>query len=183
MARIGDIEALEEALDTRASQMDVRQLAMQQGTLAQSLNDIADWLAVRPETADGTKGTGSSATRFKCLTCDREIKGQSGSPASERANKGSFLPKLENMPGAHPGAPVGPGINAAEMRRLAEEKLGASLSRKGASPPKGAEFEEYGADRDKSPARARSGRVPIPMPNSALVPKVVPGAQRTPVFF
>ncbi len=31
----------------------------------QSVNGMADWLAVRPETADGVKGTGASATRFK----------------------------------------------------------------------------------------------------------------------
>uniref|UniRef100_A0A7S0S532 Uncharacterized protein n=1 Tax=Chlamydomonas leiostraca TaxID=1034604 RepID=A0A7S0S532_9CHLO len=183
VARVADIAVLEEALDSKASQGDVRQLAAQQATLAQSVNGIADWLAVRPDTADGAKGTGASATRFKCLTCDREIKGQAGANPAERAAKGSFLPKLENMPGSHPGAPVGPGINAAEMRRLAEEKMGGTLARKGVSPPRGADFDDYGADRGGSPGRSRSARVAIPMNNSSLVPKVSPGVQRTPVFF
>lgn len=60
----------------------------------------------------------------RCLTCDRELKSQptGASPDAVKA-KGSFLPKLDNLPAAHPGPPVGPGINAAEMRRLVDEKL------------------------------------------------------------
>lgn len=188
MARVADIAALEEMLEGKAEQADVRQLAQQQAALAQSVNGIADWLAVRPETSDGAKGTGSSATKFKCLTCDREIRGQSaGVHPAERAAKGSFLPKLEGLPGGHMGAPLGPGINAAEMRRLAEEKLGGSVGRKGASPPRGAELDEYGSGpggegRGGSPGRARSGRQAIPMTSSAFVPKVAAGQGRTPVF-
>jgi hypothetical protein len=40
---------------------------------------MAEWLAMRPETADGAKGSGGSATKFKCLTCDREMRSQ-GTP-------------------------------------------------------------------------------------------------------
>ena len=44
---------------------DVRLLAQQQSALAQSVNGMAEWLAVRPTTSDGNKGTGSSMTKFK----------------------------------------------------------------------------------------------------------------------
>ena len=44
---------------------DVRLLAQQQSALAQSVNGMAEWLAVRPITSDGNKGTGSSMTKFK----------------------------------------------------------------------------------------------------------------------
>jgi|LauGreSBDMM110SN_4_FD.fasta_scaffold1350698_1 hypothetical protein len=52
----------------------------------------------------------------RCLTCDREIKSQSGGNGSVgRHNKGVFLPKLESALGAH-GSPGGPGFNAAEIK-------------------------------------------------------------------
>ncbi len=58
----------------------------------------------------------------RCLTCDREIRTQNGgTPPKDAKAKGTFLPRLEGMP-ASPGAPVGPGINAGELRRLAEER-------------------------------------------------------------
>lgn len=65
MVRAEDIAAFEEALDSKAEQADVRQLAAQQAALAQSVNGMAEWLAVRPDTADGARGTGASATKFK----------------------------------------------------------------------------------------------------------------------
>jgi hypothetical protein len=60
------LQALEEMIEGRASQSDLRQLAMQQANLAQSINGMAEWLAVRPDTADGVRGTGAAATRFRC---------------------------------------------------------------------------------------------------------------------
>ncbi|KAJ9526605.1 hypothetical protein QJQ45_017631, partial [Haematococcus lacustris] len=70
-----------------------------------------------------------------CLTCDREIKGQGlgHSSGPEAKARGSFLPKLEPLAGGHAGAPVGPGINVAEARRLVEEKLTGHLSPKSTS--------------------------------------------------
>ncbi|KAJ9526604.1 hypothetical protein QJQ45_017632 [Haematococcus lacustris] len=65
VAKVSDLASLEEALESRASQADLRQLALQQANLAQSMNGIAEWLAVRPETSDGIKGIGASVTRFK----------------------------------------------------------------------------------------------------------------------
>lgn len=68
--QVSDLEMLEQAMESLASASDVRHLAMQQAVLAQSVNGMADWLAVRPDTADGVKGTGASATRFKCVRVD-----------------------------------------------------------------------------------------------------------------
>ncbi len=65
VVRLSDVNALEDAIEKCATAADVRQLAAQQASLAQSVSGMADWLAVRPDTADGVKNTGSSATRFK----------------------------------------------------------------------------------------------------------------------
>lgn len=62
---MSDIELLAREVEAKASLQDIRQLAMQQQTLAQSVNGMAEWLAVRPENADGVKGTGASATKYK----------------------------------------------------------------------------------------------------------------------
>ena len=52
----------------------------------------------------------------RCLTCDREMKTQSGgNNSSERQQKGKFLPKLDSVQGK-PTTPAGPGLNAAEIR-------------------------------------------------------------------
>ncbi|KAJ9526319.1 hypothetical protein QJQ45_009768, partial [Haematococcus lacustris] len=186
VAKVSDLASLEEALESRASQADLRQLALQQANLAQSMNGIAEWLAVRPETSDGIKGIGASVTRFKCLTCDREIKGQGlgHSSGPEAKARGSFLPKLEPLAGGHAGAPVGPGINVAEARRLVEEKLTGHLSpNRKSSPLRGTDGDTQGQDEPASNrARATSARTALPMTNSALVPKAAPGIGRTPVF-
>ncbi len=76
VARLSDLGALEEAIEQRAMASDVRQLAAQQASLAQSVSGMADWLAVRPDTADGIKGTGSSATRFKCALAVQQARVQ-----------------------------------------------------------------------------------------------------------
>ncbi len=62
----------------------------------------------------------------RCLVCDRELRGQDdgGGGAAEGRAKGAFLPRLEGMPPAqHAGAPAGPGLNTAELRRLVEQRL------------------------------------------------------------
>ncbi len=79
VATLNDLDGVGAELDGKANISDLKLLAQQQAALAQSVNGMAEWLAVRPETSDGSKGTGSSATKFKCLTCDREIKSQGGS--------------------------------------------------------------------------------------------------------
>eukprot|EP00798_Chlamydomonas_sp_ICE-L_P031624 gene31624-6818_t len=121
VAKIQDLQEIEEELEMKASSADVRQLATQQQQLAQSIGSMAEWLAVRPETADGTKGTGSSLTRFKCLTCDREIKTQ-GQGNGGAQMRGSFLPKLDGVSGGS-SLPGGPGLNAAEARKIVEDRL------------------------------------------------------------
>ena len=65
VATLNELEGIAVELDGKASIQDLRLLAQQQSTLAQSVNGMAEWLAVRPETSDGTKGTGSSMTKFK----------------------------------------------------------------------------------------------------------------------
>ncbi len=65
VAKLQDLQEIEEELEGKASASDLKQLAQQQQQLAQSVGGMAEWLAVRPETADGQKGTGSAMTRFK----------------------------------------------------------------------------------------------------------------------
>ena len=64
-ATLNELEGIALELDGKASMQDVRLLAQQQSALAQSVNGMAEWLAVRPTTSDGNKGTGSSMTKFK----------------------------------------------------------------------------------------------------------------------
>ena len=64
-ARISDLQAIEEVLDSKASGDDIKQLAAQQAQLAHSMGGMADWRALRPETSDGLKNTGSGITKFK----------------------------------------------------------------------------------------------------------------------
>jgi len=65
VATLNELEGIAMELDGKASAQDIKLLAKQQQSLAQSVSGMAEWLAVRPETADGAKGTGSSATKFK----------------------------------------------------------------------------------------------------------------------
>ncbi len=65
MARLADLQAVEAQVRQRALSSEVQQLASQQANLTKSVTGLAEWLAVRPETADGVRGTGASATRFK----------------------------------------------------------------------------------------------------------------------
>lgn len=64
-ATLNELEGIAIELDGKASTQDVRLLAQQQSALAQSVNGMAEWLSVRPETSDGSKGTGASMTKFK----------------------------------------------------------------------------------------------------------------------
>lgn len=68
----------------------------------------------------------TGATKFKCLVCDQDI----NRPRTVSPTRAPVLPKLDGIPAkTDAGWPAGPGMHAAEFRRLAEEKLG-----RGASP-------------------------------------------------
>eukprot|EP00955_Chlamydomonas_euryale_P028816 303980-Chlamydomonas_euryale.AAC.25 len=108
-AKASDVDELVRGINSKASQVDIKTLAQQQAALATSINGMAEWLATRPETADGARGTGGSITKFRCLTCDREIKSQALSNGSPTA-KGTFLPRLDGLAGSppHTGRSVSP---------------------------------------------------------------------------
>lgn len=181
VARIQDLQEIEEELEMKASTLDVKQLAQQQQQLAQSVGSMAEWLAVRPETADGAKGTGASLTKFKCLTCDREMRTQ-GTGNGGAQLRGNFLPKLDNYPASHGPIPGGPGLNAVEARRIVEDRLGKNQTGSpGREAPSASELDEWGAGVDVRASRAKSGtsRVPMSMPSSGIK---APAGAKTPVF-
>ncbi|GAX77497.1 hypothetical protein CEUSTIGMA_g4941.t1 [Chlamydomonas eustigma] len=171
LVTLNDLENLNRELEAKASSEDLKLLAQQQAGLASSVNGITGWLAVRPEANDGSKGTaGAVFTKFKCLTCDREIKAQTG-PTGNSVLKGSFLPKLDAMQGHqhHSTGPNGPGLNAGRPR----------------SPPiTGADIEGYAAEsRNTSPnrtTRTPNGRVAINLPSGGM--RLPAGPRTTPVF-
>ncbi|GFH14104.1 uncharacterized protein HaLaN_10094, partial [Haematococcus lacustris] len=126
VAKVSDLASLEEALESRASQADLRQLALQQANLAQSMNGIAEWLAVRPETSDGINVAEARRLVEEKLTGHLSPKSDAGQCAVQSYEQVQV--NLEPLAGGHAGAPVGPGINVAEARRLVEEKLTGHLS-------------------------------------------------------
>jgi hypothetical protein len=66
LVSLSDLENLSRELESKASTDDLKLLAQQQAGLASSVNGMAEWLAVRPETMDGSKGTvGAIFTKFK----------------------------------------------------------------------------------------------------------------------
>ena len=56
-----------------------------------------------------------SSLMCRCLTCDQELKVK----ASNAFAKNGLLPKLDGMHSPHSTIPGGPGLNIAEMRKLA----------------------------------------------------------------
>lgn len=108
MPKLSDMDQVVRELEDKATLQDIKQLAQQQATLAQSVNGMAAWLAMRPDTADGAQGTGASATKFKCLTCDREMNTQTVANGNATL-KGRFLPRLDSAAGQS-AAPAGPGL-------------------------------------------------------------------------
>ncbi|KAF5836250.1 hypothetical protein DUNSADRAFT_6202 [Dunaliella salina] len=189
VVKVSDLQALEGLIEERATQEDLRQLAQQQGSLAQSVSQVANWMANRPSQEEGPKAAAAAAgIKMKCFTCDQEIKnpaatGASGTRSSESTlrPKTNFLPKLDHphsSPASHT-VPLGPGINAAELRRLADERM-AGGSKKG-SPLRGTEVEDYATDRSGgSPGRRGSGRTPLP--SHGLNSVVTRAPNRPPVF-
>ncbi|KAG1674471.1 hypothetical protein FOA52_003076 [Chlamydomonas sp. UWO 241] len=124
-ASVAQLDEVAAAVATRARQADIQTLATQQAALATSINGMAEWLAMRPETADGAKGTGGSATKFKCLTCDREIQSQGTPNGRDAAAKGLVLPRLDGMHGTT-SMPSGPGtVRLKSPARGAEYEVGA----------------------------------------------------------
>uniref|UniRef100_A0A6S8I9Q6 Uncharacterized protein n=1 Tax=Dunaliella tertiolecta TaxID=3047 RepID=A0A6S8I9Q6_DUNTE len=189
VVKVSDLQGLEGLIQERASQEDLRQLAQQQGSLAQSVSQVANWMANRPSPEEGPKAVAAAGIKMKCFTCDQEIKGPaagasgSGTRSSESTlrPKTNFLPKLDHphsSPSSHT-VPLGPGINAAELRRLAEERM-AGGSKKG-SPLRGTEVEDYATDKSgASPGPGRSGR--IPLPSHGLNSVVTRAPNRPPIF-
>ncbi|KAG2450578.1 hypothetical protein HYH02_005079 [Chlamydomonas schloesseri] len=155
-----DLQALEEALESRASAEALRQLQLRTHALGQAVAGVSDTLALRPELGDqlrnaaqalGTGGGGGGgggggsmgpiATKLRCLTCDQPVPapGSGGGAGGKQGSKqqgGSFLPRLESMPGAREGPPVGPGLGIAELRASKEERL-AGLAVGGNTGPRG----------------------------------------------
>lgn len=64
-AKLADLEEMAKEIDSKATSHEIKQLAQQQAALAQSVNGMAEWLAVRPD-PDGNKGP-PSLTKFKCV--------------------------------------------------------------------------------------------------------------------
>ena len=54
-AKLADLEEMAKEIDSKATSHEIKQLAQQQAALAQSVNGMAEWLAVRPD-PDGNKG-------------------------------------------------------------------------------------------------------------------------------
>ena len=65
VARVADLQGVEEQLSQRAHQEDLRQLAEHQASLAQSVGHVAAWVATRPEKGTQDKGIPAGATKFR----------------------------------------------------------------------------------------------------------------------
>lgn len=153
VAKMSDLAPLEDAITQCASVADVQVLATQQAALAASVSGMADWLSARPDTAQLdrsggggglTGGSGAGATRFKCLTCDRDIVRPPGAaPLTDVRLRGAFLPKLDSLAPSHGLGgtlqPLGPGLNAGELRRLAEEAAAGGAIAASPTNPRGGE--------------------------------------------
>lgn len=199
-AKAEDLEALQDAVEGKASADQVRLLQAQSAALGQAVAGMADTLSLKPDVGEALRSaaamgaaSGPVISKFKCLTCDQALPSAPRGAAEARSAKGSFLPRLDSMPAAKDGAPVGPGLSAADLRVSKEDRLAgltvtisSMASTAAARGLKASDVEAYAGgdkERDASPGKAmdkaRAARVAVGAGPPLGKPPVV---NRTPVF-
>lgn len=145
-----ELAELKDLVDTKASKEDVRAaVTAHTHSIVRTVQE-----QMSPHLLSALAGphqdmvpVGPSGVKFRCLSCNTELSSpQRPAPVGPLPSSRGFLPKLEGVVNKYgdPPNPMGPGLNAAEMRRLAETRL------HGMGPPGTA-----GGDSTSSPPASR----------------------------